>query len=79
MNTKKVLSGSLVWSLGLLVPIIWHALLMYAAVQENGYSYSYLNMVKYFFKLPWVIWPYLIGMAITGTALVLSGMKNKAE
>ncbi|MCK5851134.1 MAG: hypothetical protein KAH23_09485 [Kiritimatiellae bacterium] len=77
MDTKKILSGALVWTVGLLVPLLYHALLMHAAVQENGYTYSYHVMVKYFFTLPWIIWPYLIAMTIVGTCLVLSGIKNK--
>ena len=77
MDTKKVLGGALVWSVGLLVPMLWHAILMHAAVQQDGYSYSYLSMVKYFPKLPWVVWVYLVAMAVAGASLVLSGMKAK--
>ena len=79
MDTKKIFSGTLVWTIGLFVPMLWHALLMNAAVQEDGYTYSYHSMIKYFFKLPWIVWPYLIAMGITGTTLVLSGIRSKPE
>jgi len=72
-----VLGGALVWTIGFLVPILWHTLLMNAAVQETGYTYSYHVMVKYFFTLPWIIWPYLIAMTVVGICLVVSGMNNK--
>jgi len=77
MDTKKILSGALIWTIGLFVPMLCHALLMYAAVQEEGYTYSYHNMIKYFFNLPWIVWPYLTAMTVVGTCLVISGIKNK--
>ena len=77
MNTKKVNSGALAWSIGLLVPMLWHVSLMHAAVQEDGYSYHYLDMVKCLPRLPWVVWLYLTAMAIAGAALVVSGFKQE--
>ena len=76
MDTKKILSGALIWSVGLLLPMLWHALLMNAAVQESGYSYSYHHMMKYFIDMPWAVWVYLIAMAIIGSVLVVSGLRN---
>jgi K+ transporter len=76
MDTRKVLSGAIVWSMGLLVPLLYHALLMHAAVQEDGHIYSYHVMVNYFFTLPWIIWPYLVAMAVVGACLVVSGVKG---
>ena len=76
MDRKKVLSGVIVWSMGLSVPLLYHVLLMHVAVQEEGYSYSYHNMVKYFFAGPWIIWPYLVAMAVVGACLVVSGIRG---
>ncbi len=77
MDTNKILSGAIVWSVGLLVPMLYHALLMHAAVQEEGYGYSYHSMVKYFFHLPWIVWPYLIGIAVVGSILIISGLTKR--
>jgi hypothetical protein len=77
MDRKKVLSGAIVWSMGLFVPLLYHALLMHAAVQEGGHSYSYHVMVRYFFSLPWIIWPYLVAMTVVGACLVVSGLKAR--
>lgn len=75
MNTKKIISGTAVWSVGILIPTLHHALLMLAAVQEEGYAYSYSNMVKYFMKMPWPLAVFMVAMAITGAILVISGLK----
>jgi hypothetical protein len=75
MDTKKIVAGTVVWSIGLAVPAFYHALLMHAAVQEDGLIYAYNTMVKYFFELPWVVWPYLIAMTIVGSILVVSGLR----
>jgi len=76
MNAKKILTGVVIWSLGLGIPMLFHALLMQAAVQEDGHVYSYHVMAKYFFALPWVVWPYMIATTVVGTCLVLSGLKD---
>jgi uncharacterized membrane protein len=77
MKVKRILVGTIIWSLGILLPMIQHIMLMQAAVSEEGYSYSYSNMVKYFFGLPWIIWVYLIAMWLVGTILVISGLRAK--
>jgi hypothetical protein len=76
MDRKKVLSGVIVWSMGLFFPLLYHVLLMQVAVQEEGHNYSYHVMVKYFFALPWIIWPYLVAMTVVGACLVVSGIKG---
>jgi len=62
---------------GILLPMLQHIMLMKAAVTEEGYTYSYHNMVKYFFGLPWIVWIYLIAMWLVGTILVISGLIGK--
>jgi hypothetical protein len=79
MDTRKVLFGTLIWSLGLFLPVLFHALLMNAAVKEENYSYAYDVMVKYFFHLPWILWLYLSAMAVVGTILVISGLRNAKD
>lgn len=77
MNLKRTLSGVVVWSVGLAIPLLYHVLLMHAAVQEDAHSYTYHVMVKYFFALPWILWPYMVGTAIVGTWLVISGLRDR--
>lgn len=79
MNTRKILAGTLVWTIGLGIPLLYHRSLISAAVQEEGYRYSYTAMVKHFFELPWIIWVYLVAMGIVGACLVVSGMKDHAD
>jgi hypothetical protein len=55
MKAKRILIGTIIWSLGILLPILQHIMLIKAAITEEGYTYSYRNMVKYFFDLPWLI------------------------
>ena len=76
MDLKKIMVGGAIWSISLSILLLYHVLLMFAAVQENGYSYSYHNMVKDFFDLPWIVWPYLIAAWLVGTSLVASGLKS---
>ena len=76
MDRKKVLSGVIVWSMGLFFPLLYHVLLMQVAVQDEGHMYSYHVMVEYFFALPWIIWPYLVAMAVVGACLVVSGING---
>jgi hypothetical protein len=78
MDTDRVFKGAIIWSLGLLVPGLYHSLLMLAAVQEDGFRYSFSILAKKFFQLPWIVWPYLIAMAGVGAILIVSGlMKHK--
>ncbi len=77
MDLKKIIVGVGIWSISLAILLLYHVLLMYAAVQEDGYSYSYHNIVKYFFDLPWIVWPYLIAAWLVGASLVGSGFKTK--
>jgi len=77
MKAKRILIGTIIWTLGILLPMLQHIMLMKAAVTEEGYTYSYHNMVKYFFGLPWIVWIYLIAMWLVGTILVISGLIGK--
>jgi hypothetical protein len=77
MKVKRILVGTIIWTLGILLPMLQHIMLMQAAVTEEGYSYSFHNIVKYFFALPWIVWVYLIAMWLVGTILVISGLKAK--
>jgi len=75
MELKRIGLGVATWTVGLLVPTGAHIMLINAAIQESGHSYSYHNMVKYFWDLPAIFWIYLVAMTLVGAALVLSGMK----
>lgn len=79
MNSVRVLHGVVVWSLGLAIPAFWHALLMNAAVQEDEYAYSFHNMAKHFFDMPWIIWPFMISTALFGTLLVITGLGSRTS
>ena len=77
MKVKRILIGTIIWTLGILIPVLQHIMLMQVAVTEHGYSYSYRNMAKYFFDLPWIIWPYLVAMWLVGTILIITGLREK--
>ena len=77
MDLKKIMAGVTVWSMSLAILLLYHVLLMFAAVQETNYSYSYQNIVRYFFDLPWIVWPYLIAAWLVVASLVGSGFKSK--
>ena len=79
MNVKKVFIGVIIWTISLSTLLLYHALLMHAAVQEEGHIYSYHVMVKYFFDLPWIVWPYLIASGVIGTVVIISGLKSEAS
>jgi len=79
MKVKRILIGTIIWTLGVLLPVLQHIMLIKAAATEEGYSYSYSNMVKYFFDLPWLIWVYLIAMWLVGTILVITGLIAKSS
>lgn len=79
MKAKRILIGTIIWSLGILLPMLQHIMLMQVAVMEEGYSYSYHNIVKYFFGLPWIVWVYLAAMWLVGTILVISGFRAKTS
>ena len=76
MNKKKVFSGVKAWSFCLLLPMLYHAAKMQAAAEVEGYRYSYHDVVKHFFDLHWIIWLPMIVLAIVGSILVASGLKD---
>ncbi len=79
MNEKKILTGAIIWFMGLLLPVMHHTLIVYAAIQETGYTYSYHNMMRYFFSIPWIELCYLAAMALVGLCVIMSGFKNHRE
>ena len=76
MNIRQVGLGVSIWSVGLIVPLLYHAYLMEIASNEDGFSYSYHNIVNHFFDLPWIVWPYLLAMTLVGTIVVRAGLKK---
>ena len=76
MDTNRIFKGAIIWSLGFLMPILHHSLLMLAAVQEDGYQYPFSSIVRYFFPLPWILWPYLIAMIGIVAFLVISCLRQ---
>lgn len=79
MNTRKLLSGSIVWSFGIGIPLLYHSSLLHAAVQDDDYLYGLQRMVESFFDLPWVVWIYLVAMVLVGTCLIVSGIKERDD
>ena len=78
MKVKRILIGTIIWTLGILVPVLQHFMLMRLAVMEEHFTYRFSSMAKYFFDLPWIVWPYLVAMWLVGTILVISGLRAKA-
>jgi hypothetical protein len=77
MKVKRILVGTIIWTLGILIPVLQHGIISLAASHAKTRSYAYHDLVKYFFDLPWLIWPYLIAMWLVGTVLVISGLFTK--
>jgi hypothetical protein len=76
MDNRAVVSGAIVWFLGILVPVLHHSLLMIAAVQEDNWSYSFSSMVGLFKSLPLLVWIYVLGMFLVGLLLIIRGLRR---
>lgn len=79
MKVKRILVGAILWTLGILVPVLHHGMLSIAAAQCRTHTYQYNNLVRYFFNLPWIVWVYLVAMWLVGTILVISGLRAKSS
>jgi len=77
MKIKRILVGTIIWTLGILIPVLQHGFISLVASRATTHSYAYHNLVKYFFALPWIVWLYLIAMWLVGTILVISGLFTK--
>jgi len=78
MDVKKILTGAIIWSLGLFVPALHHGLLSMAAIHSRNHLYDYHSLARYFFDLPWVDGVFLVVMWLVGIVLVISGFKAKS-
>ncbi len=79
MNMKKIGFGVLLWSLGTLLPVAQHAILMGLSVESlkgKDQFYNFPQVVSHFFGLPWLVWIYVAVMWLLGTVLVVSGVKD---
>ena len=79
MKVKRILVGTIIWTLGILVPIMQHGIISLVASRAKTHSYAYHNLIKYFFTLPWIIWVYLIAMWLVGAILVISGFRPNSS
>ncbi len=79
MKVKRILIGTIIWTIGILVPVLQHGIISLVASHAKTRSYAYHDLVKYFFNLPWLIWVYLIAMWLVGTILVISGLKANSS
>lgn len=77
MKVKRIFIGTIIWTLGILIPVLQHGIISLVASRAKTHSYAYHNLVKYFFDLPWIVWLYLVAMWLVGTILVISGLKVK--
>lgn len=75
MNTTKIGLGIAAWFLGILVPVMHHALLHWpiGAVSTNNIITRSQSLFR---SLPWIDWVYLAAMATVGLILVISGIKS---
>ena len=78
-KVRRILVGTIIWTLGILIPVLQHGIISLVASRATTHSYAYHNLVKYFFALPWLIWVYLIAMWLVGTILVISGLFTKSS
>lgn len=79
MKVKRILVGAILWTLGILVPILQHSIISLVASRAKTHSYNYQSLVRYFFGLPWIVWVYLVAMWLVGTILVISGLGGKSS
>lgn len=79
MKVKRILIGTIIWTLGILIPVLQHGIISLVASRARTHSYDYHNLVKYFFTLPWIVWVYLVAMWLIGTILVISGLRAKSS
>jgi len=79
MKVKRILVGTIIWTFGILVPVLQHGILSFVASRSTTHSYQYHNLVKYFFDLPWIVWMYLLAMWLVGTILVITGLIAKSS
>jgi hypothetical protein len=46
MKVKRVLIGTIIWTLGILVPVLQHGIISIVASRAKTHSYDYHNLVK---------------------------------
>jgi hypothetical protein len=78
MNDKRVAMGALVWCLGILLPAVHHAVLFSVTAHLSGGQWVQFSQ-SITQALPPFEWLYMLGMAIVGLTLVISGIRNKVR
>ena len=76
MNEQRIAVGAMMWYLGVLVPVIHHAVL-YATTTKEGIEPARLVAVLGK-SLPVFDWLYFAAMAVAGTVVLVSGIRNKS-
>ena len=77
MDAKKIFIGTIIWSLGLFLPLLLQILLMVIAVHSGTYKAEYARMIQDLLSVPLILQIYFIAMAVVGTALVILGFVSK--
>ena len=76
MDCAIIRLGIAAWTLGTVVPAAHHVLLHWPLASQP--TDNIVTRSHWLFKsLPWIDHVYFLAMAIIGTMLVISGMKNR--
>jgi len=77
MDLKKIMLGLAAWFLGIIVPVLHHAILVSHVIKAE--STDIYMTVLVFKNLPWIDFVYLLAMAIVGVILIITGMKKSSQ
>jgi hypothetical protein len=77
MDIRRIMLGLAAWFLGIIVPVLHHAILVAAALRRERVSTGIIT--EYFERLPWIDYVYLLAMAVVGAILIITGMKKPSQ
>ena len=77
MDAKKIFIGTIIWSLGLFLPLLLNITLMHMAIQNKTYNPDLGQMIQDLLSVPLILQIYFIAMVVVGTALVILGFVSK--
>ena len=77
MDAKKVLIGTIIWSLGLFLPMLLNITVMRMAIQDETYNPGHGRMLQDLLNMPLIFQIYFIAMAAVGTTLIILGFVLK--
>jgi len=74
MDAKKILIGTIIWSLGVFLPLLLQVLLMALAIRSGTYKAEYGRMIQDLLDVHLILQIYFVAMAVVGIILVVAGI-----